>query len=291
MADAIGRARARRRVAALGLLVASVGLYAVAAGEARAATLEEIKKRGYMIVATEDDYRPFEFIVSGKPEGYDHDLLALLRKEAPFEIRQEILPWQGILTGVASGRYDVAVSAAIINEERVKSLDFAMPMAEATVYYVKRKGDGSIRAFKDLSGKTVGVQQGSALYALLPEIEARLKQLGGKLGRVVQYSGYPEAYQDLANGRTDYVINSVVTLSTLVRERPETFELGERVSGRAYHAWPVKKGNKDLLAFLNAFFAKVKANGEMKRLQEKWFGRSFDDMPNEPRLPGDRPVS
>lgn len=290
MADVRGRARARRGFAALVVLVLA-GLYASAGREARAATLEEIKKRGYMIVATEDDYRPFEFIADGKPQGYDHELLALLRKEAPFEIRQEILPWQGILTGVASGRYDVAVSAAIVNEERVKSLDFAMPMAEATVYYVKRKGDESIKSFKDLSGKTVGVQQGSALYALLPEVDAQLKQLGGKLGRIVQYSGFQEAYQDLANKRTDYVINSVVTLATLVRERPEVFELGERVSGRDYHAWPVKKGNKELLAFLNGFLAKVKANGEMKRLQEKWFGRSFDDMPDEPRLPGDRPVS
>jgi polar amino acid transport system substrate-binding protein len=290
MAETTRRAGARHGVGALLVLMASVGLYGLAAGEARAATLEEIKKRGYMIAATEDDYRPFEFLVDGKPQGYDHELLALLRKEAPFEIRQEILPWQGILAGVASGRYDVAISAAIINDERVKSLDFTMPIAEATAYYVKRKGDDSIKSFKDLSGKTVGVQQGSALYALLPEVEAKLKETGGRLGRVVQYGGYQEAYQDLANRRTDYVINSIVNLSTLAKERPDTFELGERVSGRAYHAWPVKKGNKDLLAFLNGFLAKVKANGEMKRLQEKWFGRSHDDLPNEPRLPGDRPV-
>src|SRR6266576_856147 len=78
---------------------------------ASAASLEEIKKRGYMVVATEDDYPPFEYVVNGKPMGYDHALLAILRKSAPFEIRQEILPWQGILPGVASGKYDVALSA------------------------------------------------------------------------------------------------------------------------------------------------------------------------------------
>jgi len=32
-----------------------------AIGSAQGATLEEIKKRGYMVVATEDDFRPFEF--------------------------------------------------------------------------------------------------------------------------------------------------------------------------------------------------------------------------------------
>src|SRR6266571_931306 len=75
---------------------------------ASAASLEDIKKRGYMIVATEDDYPPFEFVVDGKPMGYDHELLTILRKSAGFEVRQEILPWQGILPGVASGKYDVA---------------------------------------------------------------------------------------------------------------------------------------------------------------------------------------
>ena len=85
---------------------------------AMGATLDEIKKRGYMIVATEDDYPPFEYVVNGKPMGYDHALLAILKKSAPFEIRQEILPWQGILPGVASGKYDVALSAAVITDDR-----------------------------------------------------------------------------------------------------------------------------------------------------------------------------
>ena len=62
---------------------------------ASSATLEEIKKRGYLVAATEDDYPPFEFVKDGKPQGLDHELVALLKKFAPFEIRQEILPMAG----------------------------------------------------------------------------------------------------------------------------------------------------------------------------------------------------
>ena len=47
---------------------------------ARAATLDEIKKRGYMAVATEDDFRPFEFTDNGNPTGYDQNLLAAFKK-------------------------------------------------------------------------------------------------------------------------------------------------------------------------------------------------------------------
>lgn len=242
---------------------------------ANAATLEEIKKRGYMVVATEDDFRPFEFVKDGKPTGFDNEMVVALKKYAPFEIRQEILPWTGILAGVATGKYDIAITAAIITKERTASLDFTSPIADATHYYVKRKADSSITSIKSLNGKTVGVQAGSALLGRLPELKAMIEKDGGKMGKVVEYTSYPEAYQDLALGRTDYVVNTVINLKTLVAEKPAVFELGQPVSGKSYPAWAVKKGNTDLLAYMNEFIAKQKADGTMPALQKKWFGEAF----------------
>src|SRR6266481_8787699 len=265
-------------------------LSTIGVGSARGASLEDIKKRGYMIVATEDDYPPFEYVVNGKPMGYDHALLAILKKSAPFEIRQEILPWQGILPGVASGKYDVALSAAVITDERAKSLDFTQPIAESTMAYVKRKGDSSINSLKDLSGKTLGVRQGGASFQVLPELEVELKKTGGKLGNVVQYGAFSEAYQDLVNRRLDVVIHNIVSLSTLVSEKPDVFELGQRVGRKSYAAWAVQKNNKSLVDFLNTFLAQQKSNGTYKQLQLKWLKITFDDLPNQPLLPGDRPV-
>jgi polar amino acid transport system substrate-binding protein len=251
----------------------------LAAAGAQAASLDEVKKRGYMIVATEDDFRPFEFVKDGKPTGFDNELVDELRKYAPFEIKQEILPWTGLLAGVSTGKYDIAVTAAIITKERKQSLDFTSPIADATHYYVKRKSDNSINAIKDLNGKTVGVQAGSALLGRLPELETMLKNGGGKLGKVVEYTSYPEAYQDLALGRTDYVVNTIINLKTLVAEKPNVFEIGQPVSGKSFPAWAVKKGNAELLAFMNEFIAKQKASGKFAELQKKWFGQDFPDLP------------
>lgn len=242
---------------------------------AGAASLEEIKKRGYMVVATEDDFRPFEFIKDGKPTGFDNEMVEALKKYAPFEIRQEILPWTGILAGVATGKYDIAITAAIITKERTASLDFTSPIADATHYYVKRKSDASITSIKSLNGKTVGVQAGSALLGRLPELKTMIEKEGGKMGKIVEYTSYPEAYQDLALGRTDYVVNTVINLKTLVTEKPAVFELGQPVSGKSYPAWAIKKGNTDLLAYMNEFLAKQKASGTMPALQKKWFGEAF----------------
>jgi len=247
----------------------------VAIPHASAATLEEIQKRGYMVVATEDDFRPFEFVKDGKPTGFDNEMVEALKKYAKFEIRQEILPWTGILAGVATGKYDIAITAAIITKERAQSLDFTSPIADATHYYVKRKGDDSIKSIKDLNGKTVGVQAGSALLGRLPELKAMIEKEGGKMGKIVEYTSYPEAYQDLALKRTDYVVNTVINLKSLVAEKGAVFELGQPVSGKSYPAWAIKKGNADLLAYMNKFIAEQKANGTMPALQKKWFGESF----------------
>lgn len=252
--------------------------------------LSQIKKRGYLLVATEDDYPPFEFLVNDKPAGFDHELLERLRKVVPFEIRQEILPWQGILPGVANGEYDLALTAVGITDERAKTLDFTMPIAESTIAYIKRKEDTSIQAAKDLSGKVLGVQQGGVSLSAIPDLKATLKQQGGTLGEVKQYRGFAEAYQDLLSGRLDAVLHNIVSLSVLVNEKPAIFELGERVGRRSYAAWAVKKGNQELLDLLNHFLGNLRQQGELAQLQNQWLKISFNNLPQKPLLPGDRPI-
>lgn len=53
-----------------------VAAFLLLANAASAASLAEIKQRGYMVAATEDDYRPFEFVENGKPTG---EVLAVMK--------------------------------------------------------------------------------------------------------------------------------------------------------------------------------------------------------------------
>src|SRR5579875_602 len=267
-----------RRAALIGGAAAAFTLSTSLA--AIAETLDQkIKNGDPVIVATEDDYRPFEFMENGKPVGLDNILYQKLKAQTKFNLQQQILPWTGILAGVASGRFDAAVTGAIVNKERMKALDFCMPVAEDRSYYLKRANDNSIKSIKDLSGKTCGVQAGSVLLAKLPELQAMLEKDGGKMGKVVQYTSYPEAYQDLAGGRTDYVVNGLINLKSVVKERPGIFAIGQAVSSPLYIAWPVKKGNNEMRNFLNAFLMKERKSGDLVKLQQQWLGVSFPDLP------------
>lgn len=246
------------------------------------ASLKEIRSRGYMTVATEDDYAPFEFVEGGKPKGFHHDVVAELKKYAKFEIRQEILPWTGLLAAVSTGKYDTAITGAIVSQERLQVFNFAPPIAAATHYYIKRANDKRIRSVADLNGLTVGVQAGSVLLSRLPELAAMLKKTGGKLGKVVEYTSYPEVYEDLANGRLDYAVNGIINATALVKERGKVFAIGQPVSGAGFHAWPVPKGNDELLAYLGEFVAHLRKSGKLAELQKRWFGTAFPDLPTQP---------
>ncbi|MGH7461301.1 MAG: transporter substrate-binding domain-containing protein [Longimicrobiales bacterium] len=252
------------------------------AGAASAATIEEIKKRGVMSVVTEDDFYPFEFVKDGKPDGFHKDVINELRTYTPFKVQQEVLPWTGLLAAVTTGKYDAAITGAGVTDERLAAFNYAPPIAADISHYVKRANDNSIKSIKDLSGKTVGVQAGGAQLARLNQLDAKLQSMGGKLGKVVQYQAYPEVYTDLANGRLDYAINSVVNASVLVRERPKVFALGEATTGLGFIAWPVAKGNDQVLEYLTGFVKHLYDSGKLKALQQKWFGMTFLDLPREP---------
>lgn len=267
-----------------GRLAAMAGMLGLACAMPAQAELAAIEQRGYMTVATEDDYAPFNFIADGKPAGFHAELLADLQAYAKgkFEVRQEILPWTGLLAAVSGGQYDMAYTGALITDERLRVFDFTPPFASAQHYFVKRTGDKNISDIASLSGKTLGVQAGSALLARLPELEKMLAATGGKLGEVVQYQSYPEAYADLANGRLDYVVNAVISVNDLVKARPKVFEKGLAVSGAGFAAWPIPKNNPGLRDFMAGFMKHIRDNGRLAEMQTKWFGETFANLPAEP---------
>ena len=135
------------------------------------------------------------------------------------------------MPGVTTGKYDVAVTAAIVTKERLKNLDFTMPIADATAYYVKRNNDDSIksdrrpeRQDRRHSGRQRAAREPSPIAGVLDKT-------GGKIGKIVEYTSYPEAYQDLALKRTDYVVNTLINLNALVKD--EARRIRGRAGGRA----------------------------------------------------------
>ena len=261
------------------LSILSLSLGSIVPTHANAATLAEIKAQG-LSVATEDDFKPFEFVENGVPTGFDTELLAMVKKKLGVEIKQNIMPWPGILPGVTTGKFDAAVTAVLVTPERKGTFDFTTPVAESTTFFATKKGS-SIKSADDLIGKVVGAQTGSAMLGDLKALNQDLKSKHGGSGikEIVEYQSYPEAYQDVANGRLDAVANTQINLNSLIQTRADMFALGGKVGNPVYISWALKKGNTVTLDFLNGALVDLRKSGDIYKLQKKWFGASFETMP------------
>jgi polar amino acid transport system substrate-binding protein len=266
----------RRRTVLIGAGSALLSMPAIRS--ARADTLDEVKKRGTLIVGMEAAYVPYEFFKDGKIIGYDPDIIEAFSSKIGAKPQLVDTAWNGIIPALYANKFDIIVSAMTITKERAEKVLFSMPYADASNVILLRADEDRIKTADDLSGKVVGVQIGSAAAGIIKTFEAKLKA-EGKPGYadVKQYEHYPEAYQDLLNKRTDAVVNSKSTMLVVMKDAPGKFKMIGGVSDiTAYFGMAFRKEDVKFQQFVNDQLAEMKKDGSLSKLQEKWFGATMD---------------
>ncbi len=242
---------------------------------AKADLLDDIKKKGEIVVATEARFQPFEYVEDGKIVGYGPDMMKMVfDKYLPgVKVKQLDLPFQGILPGLSAKKFDVVITAVTITKARTEKYTFTTPIAEATTGLLKKTGDDSIKAPADIAGKPVGSQTGAAQLQVLKEFNAKLEKDTGKgVSEIKEYVGFDEAYADLAAGRIKAVAQSGANVAPLVKSKPETFEyMKETIGPKTYFGWAVRKedDSASLVALLNKGILELKQNGTMAESSEE----------------------
>jgi polar amino acid transport system substrate-binding protein len=262
-----------------GLKVITCAAIAVAMlSSAHAGTLDDIKKRGEMVVGMEVAYVPYEFFKDGQIIGYDVDIANKIAEKLGVKAKFVDTEWNGILPALIAKKFDTILSGMTITKERAEKLNFSMPYAEATNVILIRENETSIKTAEDISGKRVGAQISSAGDKVAKQFEEALKAKGKPgYSDYKLYDHYPEAYVDLTNNRTDAVVNSLSTLAVVMKEQPGKFRTVSGIQDlKAYFGMAFRKEDTDYLKFVNEQFAELKKSGELAKLQQKWFGSTME---------------
>jgi polar amino acid transport system substrate-binding protein len=258
------------------------GLFALmVAGAAHSADLlDTIKTRKEIVIGTEAQFTPFEYLQDGKIVGYGPDLMRYILADLPgVAVKQFDLPFQGILPGLAAKRFDFVVTSVTMTKDRAAKFAFTVPIADATTALVKLKRDNGLTEPAGIAGKTVGSQAGSAQLKALQDYAAKLKAGGKPQVTIREYVSFDEAYADLAAGRLDAVAQSLSNLSTLVKTRGDVYAVVDGPIGpKTYFAWVGRKDadSAALVKFFSDGIARAEKTGELKALQMKWFGFTMD---------------
>lgn len=221
---------------------------------------------GILLAGSVTNLPPFESVQAGKPQGFDVDVIAEIARR--LGLRPEI---QGetattLLSDVAQGRTDVAISAISVRPDRRGVVDFTDPYFTSdlglTVGVEQARGFPGVGI---LAGKVLGVSAGS--YG---ETCARTV-LGPQAGATVQsYTDISKAFTDLAVGRIGAVLTDLPASDRFVQAVPG-LQMVQIYRTNDTYAIAVAKSNPSLRAAINRVLAAMHQDGTYALIYQKWF--------------------
>ena len=295
------KATSRRAVVAKALItfllvVWGFGLAPLGQLQAQAAVPLKLK------VAVEGTFAPFSFTdPSGHLQGFDVDVANEICKRIGASCEFVVTDFPGLIPALLVGKIDVIISAMVITQERLKTIDFVGPYARTPNGFVAAKNSSlsklpnkgevinldtqsdaaqrTLEAMKPLlANKSMGAQSGTINATFVKNY------LSGVV-KLTEYKSTQDMDLDLAAGRLDIIINSQVALrKSLSTPLLKDYELvGPSFMGGVFgggYAVGLRKGESQLKAKLETAVDAMVADGTIKRLSEKWIG--FDATPRAP---------
>ena len=247
------------------LLIAGLVLGSSLLGQAMAGEqLQKIKDAGVINIGLEGTYPPFSFVdTDGKLTGFEVELSEALAKELGVKARLQPTKWDGILAALESKRLDIVVNQVTISDERKKKYDFSEPYTVSGIQaLVLTKNKDTIKTAQDLAGKKVGVGLGT-------NYEQWLKDNVPK-AIIKTYDDDPSKFQDLRVGRIDAILIDRLAALEYARKAKDTIAAGDAFS-RQEAGVALRKGEPELLDAINKALDKLRADGTLKKLSEKYF--------------------
>ncbi len=264
----------RQFTAATAAATASTLLPGWARAQSTGLTLAQIKASGELRIGCEAAYVPFTYRQDGKIVGYDVELAEVLCKSLGVKPNFIDTAWAGVIPSLYAKKFDVIMSSMSYTKERLERVAFSIPYAEASQALLVRAADAAtIKSGADLNNKTLAVKLGSPGQILQERINAGLKSSGGAGFKELRtFDDHPSAYVALAQNRVDGVLNTLATLAMVLKDAPGKYAIVKGLGADNWAGIAARKEDTELVAWLNTELGKLRADGTLFQLQEKWFG-------------------
>lgn len=228
--------------------------------------LDGIKKAGKLRVAVDTTYPPMEFEgADGKIIGLDVDLARELARVLKVEAEFIVMPWDGILAGLQSNRYDIIMSSMNVTPERSAQVNF-VPYIKMGQVFVVKKSAVPVQSDKDLAGRVVAVQVDTTSFSA---VEA-MKKSGIKIKDIKTFPGATETFSALKANQADVIVTDEAVGRYYVGLDAKTF----MVSGNAIKPEPigiaVRKSDAKLFKALEDALNTIKKNGTYAKVYKQW---------------------
>ena len=237
---------------------------------ARADQLDDIKKKGELVVGVLGTDEPNSFVDPKTREivGYEVDLATAIAKKIGVKPVFKQLAVAARIPELQQGRVDILAASLTHNKEREAQIDFSLTTF-VTGQKVLVKTASGIKDVPDLAGKKVLTVKGGTQEPNIRKAVANVEvvtfetsqqaflalQQGKGVGYVNDEASLVNDYAKLGPAKKDYVI-----LPTSISVEPLALGL--------------KKGEKGLKAVVDGTLRELETSGEANKLFVKWYGPS-----------------
>ena len=258
----------KKRFLCLGMALALMAgcMSGCGAKEEPAAGATASSSKGVLTAAAHIDYAPFEFYEEGVAVGFDVDLWSAICERMGYEANFVHFPWDSLVSGLKSGKYDAIVADMEITDERLESINFTDP------YFYETIGIAVVSASEasdlgDLNGKVIGLQTGTVAETWAKDNEATLAP-----EKFTTYETMADAMMDLEVGRVEAVINNgpYMLYQATINDKIKVMKIvdDEPINcGIAY-----SKDKPELGEEINATLHALIDDGTYAEIYRKWFG-------------------
>lgn len=229
-----------------------------------AGTLKAIRDRGVLTVATEPYFAPEEFIdpsLTGQEQyvGSDMELAKKIAEKIGVELEIVPLEFTAVISSVAEGKYDLAISALAYSPARAEAVELSKGyyFSEDDTGYgllIRKEHEGIINNAEDLADYVVITQSGSVQEAFVMDQVPNYKEFK-------KVSSMNDAFLAVQEGKADAAAVAIANAQLYVDSNPDCgmmivpdfkFYVDPIFSGVRLAA---KKGNIDLIALCNEVIA------------------------------------
>ena len=233
--------------------------------------LSEILEEGVITIALEGTWSPWNYHDDdGNLVGFDVEVAQYVADYLGVEADFIEGEWDGLLAGVAAGRYDIMVNGVDITEERQEVYTFSDPYAYNRTVVITLADNDEITCMEDLEGKSTANTISSTYAELAEEYGAT----------VTGVDDLAQTFELLLSGRIDATLNAEVTFYDYLEEHPDAEIKIAATAPDQTSVGIVMMGDSStetLCEAVNEALAAARADGTLSALSEKYFGTDITE--------------
>lgn len=232
-------------------------------------SIDKIKAAGKIVMATNAQFEPFEYIDGTDYKGIDIEISQKIADELGVELEIHDVKFESVIAEITTGKANFAAAGLSITPDRLENVDFSDEYFSATQSILVMKDGSSVAKPEDLKGKVVGVQTGTTADTYVTDKDGE-NNVGVK--EVKRYNSFVDAVNDMITGRLDAVVMDDFPANKLVEKNADKIvKLDDELTGEKY-AIAVPKGDEAMKELVNKVLADMEESGEMDELLTKYIG-------------------